>query len=99
MEPKFKALDQSRLQENDLNFIVQILKFYKEIETLNERTQKGSEKVAEVEAQREIIQKKITELSKNIEVLKSQKLDASLLSDGKLVYSTEELQKITAGTT
>lgn len=81
LEPKFKALDQSRIQENDLNFIVQILKFYKEIETLNERTQKGSEKVAEVEAQREIIQKKITELSKNIEVLKSQKLDASLLSD------------------
>lgn len=81
LEPKFKALDQSRIQENDLNFIVQILKFYKEIETLNERTQKGSEKVAEVEAQRDVILKKITELSKNIEILKGQKLDASLLSN------------------
>lgn len=80
LEPKFKALEQSRIQENDLSLIVQILKFYDEIKTLNERTQKGSEKVAEVEAQREIIQKKITELSKNIEVLKSQKLDTSLLS-------------------
>lgn len=81
LEPKFKALEQSRIQENDLSLIVQILKFYKEIETLNERTQKGSEKVAEVEAQKDIIQKKITELSKNIDVLKSQKLDTSLLSN------------------
>lgn len=81
LEPKFKALEQSRIQENDLNLIVQILKFYKEIETLNERTQKGSEKVAEVEAQRDVILKKITELSKNIEILKGQKLDASLLSN------------------
>ena len=81
LEPKFKALEQSRIQENDLSLIVQILKFYEEIETLNERTQKGSEKVAEVEAQKDIIQKKITELSKNIDVLKSQKLDTSLLSN------------------
>ncbi|WP_160138849.1 AAA family ATPase [Chryseobacterium sp. c4a] len=80
LEPKFKALEQSRIQENDLNLIVQILKFYKEIETLNERTQKGSEKVAEVEAQKEIIQKKITELSKNIDILKQQKIDPALLS-------------------
>lgn len=81
LEPKFKALEQSRIQENDLNLIVQILKFYQEIETLNERTQKGSEKVAEVEAQRDAILKKITELSKKIEVLKGQKLDTSLLSN------------------
>ncbi|WP_336961463.1 SMC family ATPase [Chryseobacterium contaminans] len=81
LEPKFKALEQSRIQENDLNLIVQILKFYDEIKTLNERTQKGSEKVTEVEIQREVIQKKISELSKNLDVLKGQKLDASLLSN------------------
>ncbi|WET48713.1 SMC family ATPase [Chryseobacterium indologenes] len=81
LEPKFKALEQSRIQENDLSLIVQILKFYDEIKTLNERTQKGSEKVAEVEIQRDIIQKKISELSKNLDVLKGQKLDASLLSN------------------
>lgn len=81
LEPKFKALEQSRIQENDLSLIVQILKFYDEIKTLNERTQKGSEKVAEVEVQRDIIQKKISELSKNLDVLKGQKLDASLLSN------------------
>ncbi|AZA92291.1 Nuclease sbcCD subunit C [Chryseobacterium nakagawai] len=81
LEPKVKALEQSRIQENDLSLIVQILKFHDEIKTLNERTQKGSEKVAEVEVQRDMIQKKITELSKNMEVLKAQKLDPSLISD------------------
>ncbi|REC61369.1 SMC family ATPase [Chryseobacterium pennae] len=80
LEPKFKALEESRIQENDLKLIVQILKFYEEIKTLNERTKKGSEKVAEVEEQKDIIHKKINELSKNIDVLKLQKLDASLLS-------------------
>ncbi|WP_250255724.1 SMC family ATPase [Chryseobacterium sp. Marseille-Q3244] len=81
LEPKVKALEQSRIQENDLSLIVQILKFHDEIKTLHERTQKGSEKVAEVEVQRDTIQKKITELSKNMEVLKAQKLDPSLISD------------------
>lgn len=81
LEPKFKALEQSRIQENDLNLIVKILTFYDEIKVLNERTQKGVEKVAEVEIQKEAIQKKITELSKSIDVLKEQKLDAALLSN------------------
>lgn len=81
LEPKFKALEQSRIQETDLSLIVQILKFYEEIKTLNERTQKGSEKVAEVEVQREAIQKKIAELSRSIDTLKAQKLDAALLSN------------------
>lgn len=81
LEPKFKALDQSRIQENDLNLIVKILTFYDEIKILNERTQKGYEKVAEVEILKEAIQKKITELSQSIDVLKKQKLDAALLSN------------------
>lgn len=81
LEPKFKALEQSRIQENDLNLIIQILKFSEEIKILNERTQKGSEKVAEVNANKEAIQKRIAELSKNIDVLKGQRLDAALLSN------------------
>lgn len=94
LEPKFKALEQSRIQENDLSLIVQILKFYKEIETLNERTQKGSEKVAEVEVQKDIIQKKITELSKNIDALKQQKLDPALLSNvGNWFIQQKNLKK------
>nr|WP_315032807.1 SbcC/MukB-like Walker B domain-containing protein [uncultured Chryseobacterium sp.] len=80
LEPKFKALEQSRIQENDLNIIVTILKFSKEIKILNERTQKGIEKVTEVETKKEIIRKKITELVKNLDVLREQKLDTTLLS-------------------
>ncbi|MGU3373303.1 AAA family ATPase [Chryseobacterium sp. M5A1_1a] len=81
LEPKFKALEQTKIQENDLNLIIQILKFSEEIKILNDRTQKGSEKVAEVDANKEVIQKRITELSKNIDVLKRQRLDAALLSN------------------
>ncbi|PWN62342.1 SbcC/MukB-like Walker B domain-containing protein [Chryseobacterium oncorhynchi] len=81
LEPKFKALEQSRIKENDLNLIIQILKFSEEIKILNERTQKGSEKVAEVNTNKEAIQKRIAELSKSIDVLKGQRLDAALLSN------------------
>lgn len=80
LEPKFKALEQSRIQENDLNLIVNILKFSEEIKVLNQRTLKGSEKVTEVEAKREIILKKVAELTKSIGILKEQKLDTALLS-------------------
>lgn len=80
LEPQFKALEQSKIQENDLLLIVQILKFYDEIKILNDRTQKGSEKVKEIEANKDIIQKKIIKLSKNIDALKAQKLDTALLS-------------------
>ncbi|NIF07016.1 SMC family ATPase [Chryseobacterium sp. Tr-659] len=81
LEPQFKALEQSRIQENDLNLIIQILRFSEEIKVLNERTQKGSEKVKEVTAHKETIQKKIDDLSKNAGILKAQKIDSSLLSN------------------
>ncbi|MDR6488686.1 exonuclease SbcC [Chryseobacterium vietnamense] len=80
LEPQFKALEQSRIQENDLNLIIQILKFSEEIKVLNDRTQKGSEKVKEVDAHKEKIQKTIDELSSQIKTLKEQKLDSALLS-------------------
>ncbi|KAA2217566.1 SbcC/MukB-like Walker B domain-containing protein [Chryseobacterium sediminis] len=81
LEPRFKVLDQLRIQENDMNLIIQILKFSEEIKTLNERTQKGSEKVKEVEINKEKTQRKIDELSSQIKILKEQKLDSSLLSE------------------
>lgn len=94
LEPKFKALEQSRIQENDLNLIIQILKFSEEIKILNERTQKGSEKVAEVNANKEAIQKRIAELSKSIDVLKGQRLDAALLSNvGSWFIQQKNFQK------
>ncbi|MCQ9637091.1 SMC family ATPase [Chryseobacterium sp. WG23] len=81
LEAQFKALDQSRIQENDLGIIIQILRFYDEIKTLRARTKNGSEKVAEVSINKGIVQKKIEELAKSIDELKEKKLDTSLLSN------------------
>jgi len=77
--PKFEALDQSKIQENDLNLVLQMLKFSDEIKILKERTEKGFEKVKEVEANTHLIEKKLTELSIETEDLKSKKLDSTLL--------------------
>jgi len=79
IQPKYEALHQSKIQENDLSLILQMLKFSDEIKTLQERTKKGSEKVKEVEANQKLIQSKIEELSKNAELLKPKKLDSNLL--------------------
>lgn len=79
IQPKYEALHQSKIQENDLSLILQMLKFSEEITALKERTTKGSEKVKEVEANQKLIQNKIEELSKNAELLKPEKLDSTLL--------------------
>jgi len=76
---KYEALNQSKTQENDLSLILQMQKFWGEIETLKARTKNGSEKVKEVEENQKIIQQKIEEFSKNTELLKPKKLDPSLL--------------------
>ncbi|SEH48435.1 AAA family ATPase [Chryseobacterium culicis] len=81
LEPQFKALEQSRIQENDVSLILQMIGFSEEIKILNERTQKGSEKVKEVDLHKEKIQKAINEFSAQINTLKEQKLDSSLLSE------------------
>ncbi|MGR3854684.1 AAA family ATPase [Chryseobacterium indologenes] len=94
LEPQFKALEQSRIQENDLNLIIQILKFSEEIKILNERTRKGSEKVKEVNLNKEKIQKTIDELSAQIKTLKEQKLDSALLSEvGNWFIQQKNLKK------
>ncbi len=94
IKPKYEALAQSKIQETDLNFILQMLKFSEEIETLKERTKKGSEKVKEVEAKQILIQKKIEELIKNAEVLKPKKLDSNLiLNVGNWFSDKKKLQE------
>ena len=77
--PKFQALHQSKIQENDLNLILQMLSFSDEIKVLKDRTKKGSEKVQEVETNNKLIEKKLSELTKETEILKSQKIDSNLL--------------------
>ncbi|MFC0427701.1 AAA family ATPase [Chryseobacterium scophthalmum] len=79
IQPQYEALNQSKTQENDLSLILQMQKFSGEIETLKERTKKGSEKVKEVETHQKLIQQKIENLSKNAELLKPKKLDSTLL--------------------
>jgi len=94
LEPQFKALEQSRIQENDLHLIIQILTFYEEIKILRERTQKGSEKVKEVNLNKDNIQKKIDELSAHVKALKEQKLDPALLSEvGNWFIQQKSLKK------
>lgn len=94
LEPQFKALEQSKIQENDMNLILQVLKFTEEIKILNERTQKGSEKVKEVDLNKEKIQKKIDELSSQVKILKEQKLDSALLSEvGNWFIQQKNLKK------
>lgn len=94
LEPQFKALEQSRIQENDLHLIIQILTFNDEIKILKERTQKGSEKVKEVNLNKDKIQKKIDELSAHIKALKEQKLDPALLSEvGNWFIQQKSLKK------
>jgi len=79
--PKFEALDQSKIQENDLNLILQMLNFSDEIKVLKERTKKGSEKVQEVEKNTKQIEKKLGALTEQTEILKPQKIDSTLLTN------------------
>ncbi|WP_336689809.1 MULTISPECIES: AAA family ATPase [unclassified Chryseobacterium] len=79
LQPKFETLEQSKIQENDLNLILQILKYSDEVKNLKERTQKGSKEVNEVEEKRKNIQQNIDQLSLEIEKLKTKKLDSTLL--------------------
>lgn len=81
LEPKFQALEQSRIQENDLSLIIQLFTYSREIEELNKRTQNGAEKVKEAGMSQENIQKKIDEFSRHLKALKEQKLDSALLSE------------------
>lgn len=77
--PPYEALNESKIQENDLSLIVQMLQFSEEIETLKERTQLGAEKVAEVEQKIKSILQTAKDLSDKSELLKPQKLDSNLL--------------------
>ncbi len=99
IQPKYEALNQSKIQENDLGLILQMQRFSGEIETLKERTKKGSEKVKEVEENQKLIQQKVEEFSKNAELLKPKKLDSSLLlhvgnwfSEKKKLVETKQIQ-------
>lgn len=79
LQPQYEALPQSKIQENDLGLILQMMRVSNEIKTLKERTDNGSQKVKEVEDFLKKIQEKIEELSKKSELLKPEKMDPGLL--------------------
>lgn len=79
IQPKFEKLNETKTQENDLGLILQMLKFSEEVKVLKTRSEKGSEKVKEVEEHQKSIQTKIEVLNKNLDELKPKKLDSNLL--------------------
>jgi exonuclease SbcC len=79
IQPQYEALHQSKIQENDLSLIVQMIKVSDEIKILKERTENGFQKVKEVEIIQKQIQEKMEELSKKSELLKPGKIDPGLL--------------------
>ncbi|UPQ75194.1 AAA family ATPase [Chryseobacterium nepalense] len=79
IQPQYEVLHQSKLQENDLGMILQMIKVSDEIKILKERTENGSQKVTEVQAVQKQIQEKIEELFKKSEALKPGKIDPGLL--------------------
>lgn len=79
LQPQYEALPQSRIRENDLLLILQMLTFSEEIKTLKARTQKGDDEVQKVEARQQLIRQNIETLLQESEVLKSRKLDSNAL--------------------
>ncbi|KAA0126730.1 SMC family ATPase [Chryseobacterium sp. SN22] len=79
LQPQYEVLPQSRIRENDLLLILQMLKFSEEIKMLKARTQKGDDEVQKVEARQKLIRQNIETLQKESEVLRSRKLDSNVL--------------------
>ncbi|MBQ0151745.1 MAG: SMC family ATPase, partial [Chryseobacterium sp.] len=79
--PKYEALTQTKIEENDWSLILQIKALSDEILTLKIRTEKGSEKVEEVIALQNKSKEETAKYSKDLEVLKSKKLDSTLLTE------------------
>ena len=77
--PKYKALEETKIEEHDLNLIVQMLGSAQEIQGLKARTKKGAEKVNEVSKEQGLIKEKIAVLSKNLETLKAKRIDSNLV--------------------
>ncbi|QBO59168.1 AAA family ATPase [Chryseobacterium salivictor] len=77
--PQYEVLERSKIKENDLRLILQMLRFSAEIEILKSRTENGVKEVEKVSENQKTIRNKIDVLLKNSELLKSQRLDAQLL--------------------
>ena len=91
--PQFKALEENKIQEHDLNLIVQMLAFSEEIKKLKDRTKNGGEKVNEVINEQVLLEEKIALFTKNSDDLKAKRVDADVLLNVGKWFSTNQYLK------
>lgn len=91
--PQFKALEENKIQEHDLNLIVQMLAFSEEIKKVKDRTKNGGEKVNEVINEQVLLEEKIALFTKNSDDLKAKRIDADVLLNVGKWFSTNQYLK------
>lgn len=90
IQPDYEALDQSKIQENDLSIMMQMLGYASEIHMLKERTENGAAKVKDVESQQHLMKEKIQKIEGQLNELKPKKLDTHLLLDVGNWFATKK---------
>ena len=93
ISPQFKALEENKIQEHDLNLIVQMLAFSEEIKKVKDRTKNGGEKVNEVINELVLLEEKIALFTKNSDDLKAKRIDADVLLNVGKWFSTNQYLK------
>lgn len=93
ISPQFKALEENKIQEHDLNLIVQMLAFSEEIKKVKDRTKNGGEKVNEVINEQVLLEEKIALFTKNSHELKAKRIDADVLLNVGKWFSTNQYLK------
>ena len=93
ISPQFKALEENKIQEHDLNLIVQMLAFSEEIKKVKDRTKNGGDKVNEVINEQVLLEEKIALFTKNSDDLKAKRIDADVLLNVGKWFSTNQYLK------
>lgn len=81
LRPDFEKLSGKKQEENDLELIVQILGFQKEIATLKARTLKGKQEVENVSATVLVLEEDIKKREMEVEQASQNRIDATLLME------------------
>lgn len=93
--PKYEALEQTKIEENDLNLMMQISTFSEEIKSLKERTKNGAKKVNDVNENLKLVKNKKHELTTHFDKLKQEKLNSSLVANVGNWFTTNKNLVIT----
>lgn len=79
IQSHYEALPHKKVEENDLDLIIQNLTFSEEIKALKARTLKGIAKVEEVQQSQKEIEDQIKKTEEEVKQLTSQRIDAQIL--------------------